>query len=376
MTSRVGRPLAARGWRVGGGRRAGPLRGQGDWGSCEEAGCWGEQEGSGSGDRRRPVRRRGDRRGAVRHGGGRLERRLHGARDLRRRRQPRQQRERQDRRRQGRHGGHCHADPERQGGRHAEHRKPGLPELPRRRHLHDRTAGADRREVRQLPAHPAARGRGAAAAVAAPDPGRPGRRGSVSAAGDQHRQPGRRGPAQRHRPPAREPAPDDHPQRTRHRPRRSRQRPQRGPASLQPGAAGTGKGTRDPRLGEQGARQPRRRRQPGADAARARTQAVLRILRAEHHRRRSDRSPQRRAGHQPARIPDLHARGAPLPQAPRSVRRTGDPDLQRPRRRRAGHQPDVPQHRTVLDEYDTVLQEPRRLLGKDRQSDSSAPSRC
>ena len=48
-----------------------------------------------------------------------------------------------------------------------EHRKPRLPGLSLGRQLHDPPAGADRREVRRLPADPAARGRHAAAAAAA-----------------------------------------------------------------------------------------------------------------------------------------------------------------------------------------------------------------
>ena len=119
-------------------------------------------------------------------GARRLERRLHGPRDLRRRRQHHPRRERQDRRREGRDGrvGHAHAAAEGRG--RAEHRKPRLPGLPRRRQLHDPPAGADRREVRRLPADPAARRRHAAAAAAEEDPQRPGRRGRVPAAGAEH----------------------------------------------------------------------------------------------------------------------------------------------------------------------------------------------
>ena len=108
---------------------------------------------------------------AARDLGRRLQQRLHRARDLRRRRQHHLRRERQDRRRQGRERGIGRADAAGQGSGRAAHRKPRLPGLPRRRDLHDPPAGADRREVRRLPAHAAARGRHAAAAAAAQDPG-------------------------------------------------------------------------------------------------------------------------------------------------------------------------------------------------------------
>ncbi len=110
----------------------------------------------------------------------RLQRRLHRARDLRRRRQRDPGRGSQDRRRQGRHGrvGHAHAAG--QGGGRAQHRKPRLPGLPRRRQLQDPPAVADRREVRRLPADAAARGRRAAAAAAEADPAGPGRRGRAT----------------------------------------------------------------------------------------------------------------------------------------------------------------------------------------------------
>ena len=47
---------------------------------------------------------------------------------------------------------------------------PGFQDFRTRRQLHDPPAGADRREVRRLRAHPAARGRHAAAPAAAEDP--------------------------------------------------------------------------------------------------------------------------------------------------------------------------------------------------------------
>ena len=80
---------------------------------------------------------------------------------------------------------------------------PGLPGLSLGRQLHDRTAGADRREVRQLPADPAARRRHAAAAAAAADPRGQEGAGQWLLPVTEHLQPRRGRPAQRHHPPAR-----------------------------------------------------------------------------------------------------------------------------------------------------------------------------
>ena len=57
---------------------------------------------------------------------------------------------------------------------------PGFQDFRDRRQLHDPPAGADRREVRGLPADAAARGRRAAAAAAAEDPQRARRRGATT----------------------------------------------------------------------------------------------------------------------------------------------------------------------------------------------------
>ena len=172
-----------------------------------------------------------------------------------------------------------------------------------------RPQGADRREVRRLPAHPAAGGRHAAAAAAEEDPRRPGRRGPVSAARHQHPQPGRPRPARGHQPPARTRALHDHPQRTRRRARGPRQRPQRGDPARQPGPAGTRQGAHDPGRREQGARQNSRSNSDKALAPfAARPRARRRI-----HRRRATRSPRRRrtarcAGPQPGTVPEVPRR--------------------------------------------------------------------
>ena len=230
-------------------------------GAGDLIGCWGrpprcERQGrigvrtESIGRRRRqpgwpaqPASSRWSRRPA-RHLGRRLQRRLHGARDLRRRRQ-------RDPGEDVKIGGvkvgtvgSVTPTPQAKAAVVLNIENPGFQDFRADASCDDPPAGADRREVRRLPAHAAARGRHAAAAAAEQDPQRPGRRRRVPAARPEHQQPRRRRPARRHRPPARTRAPDDHPQRTRRRPRRPRQRPQRSHQARQPGAAGTRQGAR------------------------------------------------------------------------------------------------------------------------------------
>ena len=149
--------------------------------------------------------------------------------------------------------------PQAQRRRRTEDRKRGLPELPHGRELHRPAAVAARREVRRLPADPAAPGRHAAAAAAEEDPRRAGRRRPVPAAGHEHAQPGRRRPPRRPAAPARTRALHDHPQRTRRGPRGTRQRPERSDPPREPRAAGTRPRALDPREREPRPLEARRR---------------------------------------------------------------------------------------------------------------------
>ena len=125
----------------------------------------------------------------------------------------------------------------RQGDHRHEHHRPRLPGLPPGRQLPDPPAVADRREVRRLPADPAAGARLAAAAAAEEDPRRRARRRPVPAAARQQRHQRRPGPDQRHQHAALRAALPPDLQRTRRRPRRPRRRPRGAGQTRQPGAA-------------------------------------------------------------------------------------------------------------------------------------------
>ena len=291
-----------------------------------------------------------------------LQRQLHGARDLRRRRQHHPRRGREDRRRQGRHRRLGHADAAGQGRGRPEHHERRLQGLPLRRQLHGPPAGADRREVRRLPADPAARRRHAAAAAAEEDRAGARRLRPVPAAGAEHAQPGRRRPARRHQPPARTPAPDDHPQRTRRRPGRPRQRPARSASSAP---------TRRCRNSTRCSRSSRARTRCSRNSPSTPTRRWRRsprcassvadfIVQSNTVAQASARAP-RRAGAQPRRLPAV----------PRdsSARRWNGSDASPTRRRpcsrtstgRAGDQQGLHEPAGLLQQLDEVL---RRTSGK------------
>ena len=281
------------------------------------------------------------------------------ARDLRRRGQPDPGRGREDRRGEGGHGGLGHADGAGEGGRRPEHQQPRLRGLPHGRQLHDPPAGADRREVRRLRAHAAARGRHAAAPAAAEDPSRR-RLGPAPAAGHEHPQPGRRRPARRHQPTARTPAPDDHPQRTRRGARRARQRPQRGHPPRQSGAAGIRQGPENPRRREQGAGETVRRLGHRTRAAGARARTRRQLHRPEQHRRAGLGENARLAAAQPRTVPAVPRTALASDGTAPAVRRSDDPDVHRAEKGGTGDQPRLPGNPRLLAQPGALHQGPRR----------------
>ena len=174
----------------------------------------------------------------------RLQRRLHRARDLRRRRQHHPRRGRQDRRRQGRRRsvGHAHADSTRRRSCCTSKTPASRTSAPTRAARSDPQALIGEKFVNCLPTQPRAEG------TPLPPPLRKIPAGHEGAGSTCCRsrtlKPRRRRPAQRHQPPARGAASDDHPQRTRRRPRRARQRPERGHPPRRPRAARTRQGAR------------------------------------------------------------------------------------------------------------------------------------
>ena len=144
------------------------------------------------------------------------------------------------------------------------------------------------------------------------------------------------------------PAALDHRQRARHRPGRPRRGPQRRDPARQPGAQGARRAAADPRAPERRPREPRRRRRHDHAAARARARARVLVDREHERGRRGDRRAARRPRGELRAPADVPARAAADDDAARRAGGRDDAGDERPRRRRARHQPLPARARPVL----------------------------